>query len=63
MVFELIATLSSDGVKLMVGQVLETTTSGTQSIIELVIRIIHLIYTEYGFQAAFVKRFVVGYKR
>jgi hypothetical protein len=61
-VLQLISTLCGNGVKLVVGQVLETTTCSTQGIVELVVRIIHLIDTEDGFQAAFVKWFVVSYE-
>jgi hypothetical protein len=47
-------------VKLVVWQIRERATRDTKRIVELIVRIVHLIYTEYGFQATFVKRLVVS---
>ena len=48
MVLQLVAALSSDGVKLVVGQILETAAGGAEGVVELVVGIVHLIDTEHG---------------
>jgi hypothetical protein len=49
-------------VELVVGQILEIATRSAQGVVELVVRIIHLIDTEHGFQTAFVEGLVVGHE-
>ena len=49
--------------ELVVGQVTQFAAGGVKGIVETIIRVIHLIDTEHGLKAAFIKRAVVGYKR
>ena len=49
--------------ELVVLQIAEGSSRGCQRVEELIIGVIHLIDTEYGFQTAFIKRSVVGHKR
>jgi len=46
----------------MVGQILESATGGSKGVIELIVRIVHLIDTEHSFQTALVKGLVVSNK-
>ena len=59
----MIATGSGHGLKLMVGQITECTAGGGKCVIKLVVRIVHLIDAENGFQTAFIKWFVVSHER
>jgi len=62
MVFKDITTFGGNGVKLVVWQIGERATRDTKRVVELIVRIVHLIYTEHGFQTPFIKGFVVGHK-
>ena len=46
----------------MVGQILESATGGSKGVIELIVRIVHLIDTEHSFQTALVKGLVVSHE-
>jgi hypothetical protein len=59
---KVVTTGGSNGLQLVVGKVAELATGDAKCVVELVVRIIHLIDTEHRFQASFVKRFVVGNK-
>lgn len=63
MVFKDITTLSGYGVELMITQIREYSPRDTKGIIELIVRIIHLIYTKDGFQATLIKGPVVSDQR
>ena len=60
MVFQLIAALSSYSVQLMVGQIPEAATCNTKRVIELIIRIVHLIYTENSLQTTLIEWLVMS---
>ena len=62
MVVQGIATGFSYSLKLVVGQITEGAARGCKRIVELVVGIIHLIDTEYGFQTAFIKRLIMGHE-
>lgn len=62
-VFKYITTFGGNGVKLMVWQMGECATRYAQSVIELIVGIIHLIDTEDGFQTTLVEWLVMSYKR
>ena len=62
MVLQLITTFCCYGVELVVGQILEIATRSAQGVVELVVRIIHLIDTEHSFQTTFVEGLVVGHE-
>ena len=55
--------VGSNGVQLMVGQLLELALGGHAGAVELIVRIIHLVATKHGLQAALVKGFVMGNER
>ena len=63
MVFKDITTFCGNGVKLVVWQIGERATRDTKRVVELIVRIVHLIYSEHGLQATFIKGLVVGHKR
>jgi hypothetical protein len=48
--------------QLVVWQIGERTTRDTKRIVELIVRIVHLIYTEHGLQTTFIKGLVMGHK-
>lgn len=62
-VLKAIAASLGYSLELVVGQITQFAAGGAERIIEPVIRVIHLIDAEHGFQAAFIKRAVVGHKR
>ena len=55
--------VGGNGVQLMVGQLLELALGGHAGAVELIVRIIHLVATKHGLQAALVKGFVMGNER
>ena len=58
----MITTGSGNGVELVLGQIREFSTRYAQGVVELVVRVVHLIDTHHGFQAALIKRLVVGHE-
>ena len=58
----MIATGSGNGVQLVVGQIREFSARNAKCVIELIVRIVHLIDTHHGFQTAFVEGLVVGHE-
>ena len=62
-VLQLVATFGGYSVQLVVGQITELAAGGCKRVVELIIRVVHLIYTEYSFQTTFIKRLVVCHKR
>ena len=61
MFLQVIAAASSDEVEVVMSS-WPTLARGDAGAVELVVGIVHLIYTEYGFQTTLVKGFVVGYQ-
>ena len=61
-VFKTVTTFGGDGVQLVVGEIVESTSGGAERVVELIVGVVHAIDTEYGFKTAFVKGFIVGYK-
>ena len=53
------ATFCCDGMQLIVWKIRESLPSCSEGVIKRIVGIVHLIGTEYGFQAAFVKSFVM----
>ena len=63
MVLQVVATGSSYGLQLVIGQgMAELPTGCSQGIVEAIVRIVHLIHLEYGFQTTFVKAGIVSHK-
>ena len=62
MVIQLIAASCCHGVQLVILQSLHGSAGRAQGIIELIVRIIHLVHAKDSFQTAFIKRTVVGYQ-
>jgi len=62
MVLQVVATFCGNGMQLMIRQIFKCPTGGRQRVVELIVGVVHLIDTEHGLQAAFVKRLVVGHK-
>lgn len=56
----MITAFCCNGMQLVVWKIRECTTRGSECVIKHIVRIIHLIDTEYGFQTAFVKSFIMG---
>ena len=63
MVEQVVAAVGSDGVQLVVRQLFEQALGGHTGAIKNIVRVIHLVAAEDGFQAALVKGFVVRYQR
>ena len=61
-VLQQIAALRRHSMQLVIRQIREDATRDTKCVVELIIGIIHLIDTEYGFQTTFIKRLVVSNK-
>lgn len=63
-VFEMVATGFGDGVKLVVREEFaEVTARGSAGAKELIIRVIHLVASEHGLQAALIEGTVVSHQR
>ena len=63
MVLEIVATGNSYGMQLVIGKrPAELPTGSCQSIVETIIRIVHLIHLEHGLQTAFIKAGIVSHK-
>jgi len=62
-ILQLITTGSGNSVKLVVFQVRKHTTRNTKCIVELIVRIVHLIDTKHSFKTALVKGLIVCNKR
>ncbi len=64
MIDQIVSTRSCNGLKLVIGQTAtEMATRFSQSVVKLIIRIIHLVHSEYLFEATFIKRTVMRHKR
>ena len=63
MIGEVITTVFRYRMQLMVGQLWESLARSHTGAMELVIRIVHLIAAEHGFQATLIERFIMGHKR
>jgi hypothetical protein len=46
----------------MVCQIAESPTRSYKSAMELIVRIVHLVASEYGFQATLVERLIMSYE-
>jgi hypothetical protein len=62
-VLQLVATFGGYSVQLVVGQITELAAGGGEGVVELIIRVVRLIDTEYSFQAALIERLIVSHKR
>ena len=63
MVLQVVATGSSNGLQLMIGQRLAELSAGCcQGIVETVIGIVHLIHLEHGLQTTFIKAGIMSNK-
>ena len=62
MVLQLIATLGCNGVELVVGKVLEAAAGCAEGVVELIVRIVHLIDTEHSLQTTLIEWLVVSNK-
>ena len=60
-VLQIVATTLGDDVEVVMSA--RPYLTGTdEGAVERIVRIIHLIHTEYGFQAGLIESFVMGYK-
>ena len=63
MILEIVTTGGCNGVKLVIGQrVAKLSASCCKGIVKTIVRIIHLIDLEHGFQTSFVEAGIVGHK-
>ena len=63
MVLQIVATGSSNGLQLVIGQRLAELSAGScQRIVETVVGIVHLIDFEYGLQTTFIKAGIMSHK-
>ena len=62
-VAHIVTTVGGNGGKLMIRELGQKTLRGAAGTVKLVVRIIHLVAAEDGFQAGFIKTLVVGDQR
>ncbi len=59
----MVAALGGNSLELVVGEITEGAARGSEGVVELVVGIVHLIYTEHRFQTTFVKGFIMSDER
>ena len=56
----MVATFGGYSVQLVVGQITELAAGGGEGVVELIIRVVHLIYTEYSLQTTLIEWLVMS---